>query len=150
MQRFQFRLEPILKIRRYREKEWEMKLARISGICFDLQNRIEIRREEIRKSFLSEGSGFDISILSSQELYRTRLQKERVSLSEELKKREKEKEKVKQSYLEASKERKVMDKLAERKESEYYRRQLREETKTLDDLAGGAAARHILAAEESC
>mgnify|MGYP000865832214 CR=1 FL=1 len=149
MRRFQFRLEQILKIRRYKEREWEMKLARITGICLDLENRIEFKREEIKRSFTIKGRGVDVHRLAAGELYRTRLLREIERLTLELEEREREREKVKESYLVASRERKVLDKLSERKEKEYYTHQFREEIKVLDDLAGGVAARKSLIAEDS-
>ena len=57
-------------------------------------------------------------------------------------------EKVRLKYLEASKERKVLDKLKERRSGEYYDRQRDEEFKTLDDLNSSAsAARGVREAE---
>jgi len=48
-------------------------------------------------------------------------------------------EKVRASYLEASKERKVLDKLKERRSGEYYEHQLDEEFKSVDDMSTSAA-----------
>ena len=42
---------------------------------------------------------------------------------------------MRKEYLEASKERKVLDKLKERQEGEFYREQLREEVKGMDDIS---------------
>jgi flagellar protein FliJ len=49
-------------------------------------------------------------------------------------------EKVRARYLEASKERKVLDKLRERREGEYYERQLDDEYRAVDDMNTSAAA----------
>jgi flagellar FliJ protein len=43
-------------------------------------------------------------------------------------------EKVREKYLQAAKERKVLDKLKERRADEYYEKQKDEEFKTMDDL----------------
>ena len=57
-----------------------------------------------------------------------------------LEEKRKEMEKVRARYLEASKERKVLDKLKERRAQEYYDQQRDEEFKTVDDLNTSAAA----------
>ena len=49
MQRFQFRLERLLDLRKYREREWELKLAEITGICLMIRRRIEEIHQEITR-----------------------------------------------------------------------------------------------------
>ncbi len=53
----------------------------------------------------------------------------------------KEMEKVRARYLEASKERKVLDKLKDRRAKEYYDHQRDEEFKAVDDMNTAAAVR---------
>ncbi len=136
MKRFQFRLEKILNLRRYREREWEQKLAVISGICIGLENRIEmLKREKERVAFrYVVGTNMDVSTLVSRELYTLRINKGIEELEEELEKRREELEEVRKKYLEVSKERKVLEKLKERQESKYYYEQKLEDIKVVDDL----------------
>ena len=78
--------------------------------------------------------------MARRELYVQRLAVERERTRVTLEGKRREMEKVRARYLEASKERKVLDKLKERRSSEYYDRQRDEEYKTVDDLTSSAAA----------
>jgi flagellar FliJ protein len=77
--------------------------------------------------------------MARRELYVMRLAQERERAQVTLVEKRKEMEKVRAKYLEASKERKVLDKLKERRAGEYYDRQRDEEFKTVDDLNTSAA-----------
>lgn len=143
MKKFQFRLEPVLKIRKHKEREWELKLAEITSRCLSLRIQIEARKEAIRDSFHTQGP-LDIVLLSAGEAYRGRLSREIGIISEELELLEEEREKVRVAYSKASMDRKVLDKLSERKSREYYTEQFREEIKNLDDLTGGRDTRRAL------
>jgi flagellar FliJ protein len=144
MRRFQFRLERLLDLRRWKEREWELKLARALGECLLLQNRIREIGEEIGASRLAEyteGRRVDVEAMARRELYVQRLAMERERAQVSLEEKRREMEKVRARYLEVSKERKVLDKLKERRSEEYYDRQLDEEYRTVDDVNNSAAAR---------
>ncbi|HTZ51342.1 MAG TPA: flagellar export protein FliJ [Spirochaetia bacterium] len=144
MRRFQFRLERFLELRRWKEREWELKLARAQGECLLLENRIRQIGEEIGASRLaqfSDGRRVDVEAMARRELYVQRLAVERERAQVTLVEKRREMEKVRAGYLEASRDRKVLDKLKERRSEEYYDRQLDEEYKAVDDLATSAAAR---------
>ncbi len=144
MRRFQFRLERFLELRRWKEREWELKLARALGECLVIENRIREIAEEIGASRLaqfSEGGRVDVEAMARRELYVQRLALERERAQVTLEEKRREMEKVRARYLEVSKERKVLDKLKERRSEEYYDRQLDEEYKAVDDLNSSAAAR---------
>jgi flagellar FliJ protein len=53
-------------------------------------------------------------------------------------------EEARRIYLEASRDRKILDKLKERRQREYHKKMLAEEVKMLDDISGGSAARRLL------
>ena len=53
-------------------------------------------------------------------------------------------EEARNAFLEASRERKVLDKLKEKRQKEYRKEMLGEEAKVLDDISGGASARTAL------
>ncbi|HTO24038.1 MAG TPA: flagellar export protein FliJ [Spirochaetia bacterium] len=146
MRRFQFRLERFLELRRWKEREWELKLARAQGECLLLENRIRQIGEEIGASRLaqfSDGRRVDVEAMARRELYVQRLAVERERAQVTLVEKRREMEKVRVGYLEASRDRKVLDKLKERRSEEYYDRQLDEEYKAVDDLASSAAARPV-------
>ena len=144
MRRFQFRLERFLELRRWKEREWELKLARAQGECLLLENRIREIGEEIGASRLAQfsiGRRVDVESMARRELYVQRLAVERERAQVTLVEKRREMEKVRAGYLEASRDRKVLDKLKERRSVEYYDRQLDEEYKAADDLSSSAAAR---------
>jgi flagellar protein FliJ len=142
MRRFQFRLERFLELRRWKEREWEIKLAKILGECLLLENRIKEIAEEIGASRLTgftQGNRIDIESMKRRELYVQRLAVERERTQAVLAEKRVELEKVRAKYLEVAKDRKVLDKLKERRAGEYYERQLDEEFRTIDDMNTAAA-----------
>ncbi len=150
MRRFQFRLERFLELRRWKEREWEIALAKALGVCVLLEKRIQEIAEEVSASMLSAfvvGVQIDIRGMARRELYLQRLAYERERTKAALVEGRKELEKVRVKYLEAAKERKVLDKLKERRSEEYYAHQLDEEYKSIDDMNTAAASvRHSEAA----
>jgi flagellar FliJ protein len=142
VRRFQFRLERFLELRRWKERQWEIALAKIQGVCLSLERRIAEIAAEIGASRLvgyTVGARIDVEAMARRELYVLRLARERERTRETLQEKRKELAKVLASYLEASKDRKVLDKLKERRAEEYYDRQLDEEFKNTDDMNTAAA-----------
>ena len=71
MRRFQFRLERFLELRRWKEREWEIALAKILGECLLLEKRIAEIAAEISASMLSvfvAGVRVDIEAMTRREL----------------------------------------------------------------------------------
>jgi flagellar FliJ protein len=148
MRRFHFRLERFLDLKRHTEREWELALASITGQCFMLEQKIKNREAEILEK-LSRRSlpigRIDLNILYSLELYVTRLEIEIQHLKLELEKKQAKRREVQEKYLAASRERKVLDKLKERRATEYYHEQKKEEFKVQDDITtGGEARRNVV------
>ncbi|MBN2439848.1 MAG: hypothetical protein JXJ04_00825 [Spirochaetales bacterium] len=140
MRRFRFTLERVLELRRYKEREWELKLAKITGICFTIERRISEIDTQIKNTiqslFRSDMIG-DYSYLVSNEFYMTRLRQERRDKEEELKKRIDERQAIQIEYLVHSRKRKVLEKLKEKREKEYYSLVNKEEFKITDDINNG-------------
>ena len=144
MHRFRFRLERLLELRRYREREWELKLAAVTGRCLKIEQEIRSRQGEMIRNIgdRSWPKGFlDMNHLLSMELYRARLVREKEMLQEELEIKRAEQQRVQEGYLDASKHRKVLDKLRQRREAEYYGQQKKEDFKVQDDITTGSRAR---------
>ncbi|MBN2532473.1 MAG: flagellar FliJ family protein [Spirochaetales bacterium] len=142
MRRFRFRLEQLLLLRQHTEREWELKLARATGICLTLKRRIHEIDELIQGTIaclFRPDTNYAFRI--SSELYMARLREEQKNRQEELVKREKEREEVQKVYLEHSKKRKVLEKLKEKREAEYYSLMKKEEQKTIDDINNGVYTR---------
>jgi len=146
MKRFAFRLERVLELRDYAERQAEAVLAERSAVCARLGLALEenakatvvASRERFRP-----GSG--AADHRAGELYALRLAKERERLMKDLALAETERETARLGYVEASKAREIVQKLRDRKEAEYYKAITREETKLMDDLASGVRSRLAMA-----
>jgi len=137
LRRFRFRLEKLLVLRRHAEKEWEIKLAEITGMCIRLEKEmIKAESEKIRVLVeLKAGRGMiDMEILRYREHYTGRLNQRLSELEDELIKRRIELEKIRKKYIEVSRDRKVIGKLKDRRGAEYYKKSKLEEIKITDDI----------------
>ncbi len=144
MRRFQFRLERFLELRRWKEREWELALAKKLGECLLPERRIAEIAAEVSASFLSEfrtGSAIDIDSMMRRELYVQRLVRERERTQETLAQKRTELEEVRAGYREAAKARKVLDKLKDRQAAASHDRQIDEEFKSIDEINTAAATR---------
>jgi len=142
MKRYKFRLERLLTLRRHTERMWEMRLAEATGACVFLENRIRDLREESFEyaSLPSVGIIFSAVDVLARADFRKRLEYEIDDASLRLETANAHREKVNLAYLDASRARKVLDKLKERKAEEYYQDQARREAKILDEVAMSKAA----------
>lgn len=137
VKRFHFRLERLLEIRAFRERQWLARLAEASGHFARVGREIHSNAAARRGAFDVEarrGSELDLAMLTYRERYLSRLTEENRRLREELEQRRRRREEVQKKYLEVSRDRKILDKLKERKAAEYYAHGRREEFKAQDDL----------------
>ncbi len=136
MRRFRFRLEPFLRIRTYREKTSELELARAVGTCIALQGHLQDVKKEIQENTACSVGGIllDLSDLQARSAYRTWLEKDLRSTKEQLDRAERERKKKQEQYLSASRDRKILEKLKEKKGEEYYDAQWKEEFKRMDEV----------------
>jgi flagellar FliJ protein len=137
MRQFRFRLEQLLNLRKHVEREWELKLADITGKCLLLENAIRQCQKNILASLDDRraGSGvLDVIMFMEYELFMARMRQETKEHQAALAIRQREREEIQKGYLEAAKKRKVLDKLKERRALEYYRAAKREEFNTLDEV----------------
>jgi flagellar protein FliJ len=144
VKRFQFRLEQLLNLRKHQEREWELKLADITGKCLLLENGIRACERNILASLddrRSEGGALDIQSFMTHELYTARLRQEIKAHRAELEIRHRERAEIQLGYLEAAKKRKVLDKLKERRAAEYYLVAKREEFNTADEVNNASLIR---------
>ena len=137
MKRFHFRLERLLEIRSHRERQWLAKLAAASGLCARLMRKISETGEATRGAFYIDsrrGNELDLFVLAYRENYINRLGQERKSLEKELEERKRQHSEVQQKYQEVSRDKKVLEKLKEKRESDYYKQAKLGEFKEVDDL----------------
>jgi len=138
VKRFHFRLERLLDIRTYRERQWLAKLAAASGLCTRLSRRITANGEAARGALYIDtrrGHELDLSLLTYREHYINRLGQEQKKLREELEERMRQREQVQSKYQEVSRDKKVLEKLKEKREADYYKQGKLEEFKETDDLS---------------
>ncbi|MDZ7795113.1 MAG: flagellar export protein FliJ [Spirochaetia bacterium] len=144
MRKFQFNLEKILELRKYDEQQWEIKLGQAIGRCTALKKKIEERRSSRKRTFnqrhLDTG---DMRMFMYVENYTHRMDQEITELRAELEQAEKERKDVQEKFLEVSKKRKILDKLKERKQQMYYKKQEKQEQKVLDDISSAQYARKL-------
>jgi flagellar FliJ protein len=138
VKRFNFSLDKVLELRKYREEEAEIELGRAVGELVALEQRLKRLAEDRLLAAAGRFSpGNAASDIRSYELYILRLDKTKEELLEAAAKAEQKVEEARGNYLEASRERKIMDKLKEKRAAEYRRELLAGETKTLDDRQPG-------------
>lgn len=150
MKRFRFRLERLLEIRAHRERQWLAKLAEASGHCLRLSREIDQKSDAARGAFLTEvkrGAELDLALLNYRDRYIERLGKEKRRLKQELDRRVQHREEVQKKYGEVSREKKILEKLKERRQAEYYAGARLEEFKVQDDLNSGQFARKSVQGE---
>ncbi len=137
MKRFHFRLERLLELRSYRERQWLAKLAAASGHCIRLSQRITEASVAARGAFyidIKRGRELDLSLLSYREHYINRMNLEQKKLKKELEEKLRRRSEVQKKYQEVSRDKKVLEKLRSKRESEYYAQAKLEEFKIADDL----------------
>ena len=143
MKRFRYKLERILSLRAYSEREWELKLAKATGQCVRLAREIDDRNLRKARSALKGVRKEDnVANLLQNHLYMSRLDQEMQKRHGQLLEREKEREEVQSSYLKASRKRKVLSNLKEKRSIAYIKEQKVEEVKEIDDINTGRAARY--------
>jgi flagellar FliJ protein len=144
VRRFHFSLEKVLELRKHREQETEIALGRAVGELVNIENRLtEIAslilktRDERRNP---GGGGLDhlpgglAEYYRYQEIYIRRLEQTKEKLLQEAAEARTRVEEARKLFLEASRERKVLDKLKEKRAGEYRKTMLTGEIKTLDGL----------------
>jgi flagellar FliJ protein len=135
MKAFAFNLEKVLDLREFREDEARIELGRAVGVLAETENRIRAAAEERARAAAAQfGPGNDAATMRQYMLYLLRLDGLRERLLEEAAAAELKVEEAREAYLEASRERKVLEKLREKRQKERRRETLSEETKTLDDI----------------
>jgi flagellar FliJ protein len=148
VKRFRFDLEKLLELRAYREREAEQELARAMGELASIEARIRALAEE-RVAVAGDrfATGRTSADMRSAELYLLRLDKMKEALFEAAAKAELVVTAAREAYVEASRERKVLDKLKEKRKSEYRKTAGTEEIKAMDDISGGSSARAALSGD---
>ena len=150
MRRFSFKLEKVLELRRYAEQEWELKLAEVTTRVVAVEQEIAdwaLRRHETGRFQASIGT-LDMLLIRGREEFVNRIDLRVTELQHQMIALEAERAQVRVGYVEASKKRKALTKLKERRSEEYYREALREEGRIVDEVAASQLIRRRLETEE--
>jgi len=135
MKPFVFRLEKLLNLRKHYEEEAKIELGRAVGVLAELENRIAaLAVERVRAAAAQFQPGNGALEIQQYMYYLVRLDNTKDRLLKEAALAEMNVEKAREVFIEASRERKVLDNLKEKKQKEYHKAKLNEETKVLDDI----------------
>lgn len=143
MRRFHFSLEKILELRKHREQETEIALGRAVGELNAIENRLKelaLLNRAAWDEYRNPNAPGAVKNLADHyrtcELYIRRLDQTKEELLREAAEAHVKVEKAREVFLEASRERKVLDKLKEKQAGEYRKTMFAAEIKTLDDMTG--------------
>jgi flagellar FliJ protein len=149
MKRFAFDLEKVLNLRKHREQEAKIALGRAVGELTAIENQLKelaLLRSRAAGEYLPPSAlnvlkqdapvqlTFSAAYYRNYEYYIRRLDHKKEELLEAAVRAQLKLEEERAAYLEASRERKIMDKLKEKRAMEYRHSLFAEETKTLDDM----------------
>lgn len=131
MKKFSFNLEKVLSLRKFREQETKIELGRAIGVLTEIEGKIKnVAEERYRAGSQFSGNG---AMVRSYMLYTARLDLQKEQLLKEAVQAEIKVDAARSVFIEASRDRKVLDKLKEKREAEYRKLVFAEETKALDD-----------------
>ena len=135
MKRFSFRLEKLLDYRKFREKEAEVNLGKANAARDAIQLELDSIALKRVRTAAERRQGLSIPELLAIEHYITRLDTSRDTLLERLVLAEMDVEKAREKYIQATRERRVLSKLREKKSDEWKKYVTEEEAAVLDDIA---------------
>ena len=135
MKRFQFRLQKLLDLRTFREKEAETNLGR----AIAARDAITLHLSEIARKELKTRRSLETGLQTAGELslhgnYLERLRIEREKQLKALTEAELIIEKMRKIYIKAHQQRLIVTKLRERKELQWKKDGLKQQDLVLDDL----------------
>jgi flagellar protein FliJ len=135
MKAFAFRLEKLLNLRKFYEEEAKIELGRAVGVLAELEGKIRaLAAERVRAAAAQFQPGNSAIEIQQYMYYILRLDNTKERLFKEAAIAEMKVEEAREAFLETSRERKVLDNLKEKKQKEYRKLKLNEETKVLDDI----------------
>jgi flagellar FliJ protein len=136
MKRFHFALQRVLELREYAEQEAKLELGRAVGELSMIEQRIaSITEERSRAMGARFAPGNSFAEMEQYERYITRLEQTRDKLLMDAARAELVVAEKRDAFMEASRERKALDKLRDRRLGDYKKYVQAEEYKEADDNA---------------
>lgn len=142
MKKFEFSLQTVLSLRESEEREWENKLAAITGECAKIRREIEHFGVE-KNRCAAENPFRDVNSLIAVSNYQSLMDRKSEEAGKRLALKEKERESVLKDFIEASKKRKILDKLKEKQQDEYHYLRNKHEEKMTDDINNSRRIRRM-------
>jgi flagellar FliJ protein len=130
MKKFNFPLQKVLQLRKFREEECKIALGQAIGILSGIESKLT--ETAIMRSYALSERFSDSGQIPAWNNYIIRLDQEADRLTEQAAKAELVVEEKRSLYLEASKELKAMEKLKEKREKEYRKEMAAYEMAELD------------------
>jgi flagellar FliJ protein len=143
LKRFRFSLEKVLELRKYLEQETRLELGRAVRDLQAVEDRLRetgAARQEAAAARFSSGNTLEII---NYEHYINRLDREKEKLLKDAAAAELAVEEKRERYLAASRDRKVVDKLREKREAGHRKETAAEERAELDDIASDRRMRRL-------
>ncbi len=136
MKRFSFSLQRLLDFREFREKDAEIALGRAVSAREEISLELESVAKKRVAAAYERGGDSPINDLLAIDRFVARLDARKDALLEDLAAAELAVERAREAYLEATRNRRVITKLRERRAGEWRKEYLEEEAANLDDLSG--------------
>ncbi len=134
MKRFSFSLQKLLSLREFREKEAEIALGKANSVRDGIQNDLDdVARKRVGAVYERKGK-MPIQDLLAIEHFITRLDMKKEKLLVDLVAAELVVEKMREKYIVATRDKKIISKLKEKKEAVWHRENLNAEAAVLDDI----------------
>mgnify|MGYP000294835947 CR=1 FL=1 len=135
MKPYVFSLEPLLEFRTYELEKIEKELSLQSGKLALLKDELEKNaRENLRINYERFQKSNSLEEIRSYERYSMRLEAEKEKLIKAITLAEMELEKIREQWTEASKKKKVLEKMKEKKYNAWKQEKNREEIFILDEF----------------
>ena len=138
MKSFQFRLEPVMRLKRYQIEEKEQEIQRLEDQVLDLIQEIEDGRASVqafRQRLLEQCSDSEYTqkqkTLDQFRAYINKVEREKQAQIERLRSEQNER---RQELIGLYQEEKILEKLREKKRTDWQTETLREEDKAMDEI----------------
>lgn len=138
MRNFRFRLDPVMRLKEYQIDRIEEEIARIEGEIQRLLREIEEGRaavETMRRRLMEEiGDDQLIQVERELDLYTQFMTREEIRKFGEIERYKKEKEKRRQELIKLYQDKKVLERLKERRHTEWEAEILKEDSAVMDEI----------------
>jgi flagellar FliJ protein len=135
VRRFKFNLEKLLELREYAEREAEIALGRAIGLLRSIELEIEdTAQKRFEAGKLRFVQGADTAEIRAADLYILRLDQKRDRLLSEAAAAQSAVDEAREAWTAASRDKKIIDKLREKRLAEYKKAAAKEEVSMIDDI----------------